>query len=69
VQFESRALWDIYHASGTAREARRQSFAKSAQDMFECLAWLYDGFSLRDKTSNRLSPHRGRTANEHERVV
>jgi salicylate hydroxylase len=45
VQLESRALWQVYHAAGAAREARRQVFAaKSAKDLFESLAWLYDGF-------------------------
>jgi salicylate hydroxylase len=51
VQLESRSLWEIYHAAGAARDARRQSFAeKTEQDMFECVAWLYDGFVLPTKS-------------------
>jgi 2-polyprenyl-6-methoxyphenol hydroxylase-like FAD-dependent oxidoreductase len=46
VQFESRYLWDnFYHLGGIEREVVRQAWAgRSEQDVFECLAWLYDGF-------------------------
>ena len=48
VQLESRYLWDsVYHVDDIARDVMRDSFAeRSAQDMFQCLAWLYDGFEL-----------------------
>jgi 3-hydroxybenzoate 6-monooxygenase len=46
VQFESRYLWDnFYHLGGIEREVVRQAWAgRSEQDVFQCLAWLYDGF-------------------------
>jgi 2-polyprenyl-6-methoxyphenol hydroxylase-like FAD-dependent oxidoreductase len=53
VQLESRALWELYHAAADAREARRQSIAKSERDMFECIAWLYDGFRLPTEASTK----------------
>jgi salicylate hydroxylase len=47
VQLESRYLWDVYHAEDIARDVRRQTFlARTGQDYYECLAWLYDGFTL-----------------------
>jgi 2-polyprenyl-6-methoxyphenol hydroxylase-like FAD-dependent oxidoreductase len=48
VQYESRYLWDnFYHVEGIEREVMRQSAsARSEQDVFECVAWLYDGFPL-----------------------
>jgi salicylate hydroxylase len=49
VQLESRALWDFfYHLDdGIAREVRNASVAAwDEAHMFECLAWLYDGFAL-----------------------
>ena len=55
VQFESRYHWDnFYHVAGIEREVAREIWSKrSDRDMFECLAWLYDGFappqSLRPK--------------------
>ena len=53
VQFESRYLWDnFYHLGGIEREVARQAWAgRSEQQMFECLAWLYDGFPLPDRIS------------------
>src|SRR5450631_409523 len=46
VQFESRYLRDnFYHLGGIEREVVRQAWAgRSEQDVFQCLAWLYDGF-------------------------
>jgi 3-hydroxybenzoate 6-monooxygenase len=46
VQFESRYLWEnFYHLGGIEGEVARQSWAgRSEQDVFQCLAWLYDGF-------------------------
>jgi 2-polyprenyl-6-methoxyphenol hydroxylase-like FAD-dependent oxidoreductase len=48
VQFESRYLWDnFYHLGGIEREVARQAWAgRTDQDVFQCLAWLYDGFAL-----------------------
>jgi 2-polyprenyl-6-methoxyphenol hydroxylase-like FAD-dependent oxidoreductase len=48
VQYESRYLWDNwYHVGGIEREVMRASWEKkSEQDMFDCVAWLYDGFQL-----------------------
>jgi len=48
VQYESRYLWDnFYHVEGIEREVMRQSAsARSEQDVFDCVAWLYDGFPL-----------------------
>ena len=47
VQLESRALWPFYHAEGIARDVRNATTAQwSEDDVFRCLAWLYDGFAL-----------------------
>lgn len=48
VQYESRYLWDnFYHVGGIEREVMRQAWEnKSEQQMFDCVAWLYDGFQL-----------------------
>jgi salicylate hydroxylase len=48
VQYESRYLWDnFYHLGGIEREVARDAWAgRTEQDMFDCLAWLYDGFTL-----------------------
>ena len=47
VQLESRALWEFYHAEGTARDVRNQTTAAWDEDhLYRCLAWLYDGFPL-----------------------
>lgn len=48
VQYESRYLWDNwYHVGGIEREVMRSTWEnKSEQDMFDCVAWLYDGFQL-----------------------
>jgi salicylate hydroxylase len=48
VQYESRYLWDnFYHVGGIEREVMRQAWeGRTEQEMFECLAWLYDGFPL-----------------------
>ncbi|MET0277104.1 MAG: FAD-dependent monooxygenase [Pseudorhodoplanes sp.] len=51
VQFESRYYWDNwYHVGGLEREVMRAIWEKkSEQDMFDCVAWLYDGFRLPQK--------------------
>jgi 3-hydroxybenzoate 6-monooxygenase len=48
VQLESRFMWDhFYHVGGIARDVMRQDYsARSEQELFSCLAWLYDGFAL-----------------------
>jgi salicylate hydroxylase len=44
LTLESRYLWDVYHAEGLAREAHWQALGeRREQDVFQCLAWLYDG--------------------------
>jgi 3-hydroxybenzoate 6-monooxygenase len=47
VQLESRSLWDFYHCGGIEREVRNATVADwDEAHMFDCLAWLYDGFSV-----------------------
>jgi salicylate hydroxylase len=49
VQLESRSLWDFfYHLDdGIAREVRNATVAGwDEAHMFDCLAWLFDGFPL-----------------------
>jgi 3-hydroxybenzoate 6-monooxygenase len=49
VQLESRALWDFfYHLDdGIARDVRNATVADwDEAHLFDCLAWLYDGFAL-----------------------
>jgi 2-polyprenyl-6-methoxyphenol hydroxylase-like FAD-dependent oxidoreductase len=47
LQLESRYMWGIYHAEDIARDVVRQTFAeRNEEDLFRCLAWLYDGFSI-----------------------
>jgi salicylate hydroxylase len=51
VQFESRYHWDnFYHVGGIEREVAREIWSRRGeQDMYDCLAWLYDGFELPDQ--------------------
>jgi salicylate hydroxylase len=55
VQFESRYHWDnFYHVAGIEREVVREAWSKrSENEMFDCLAWLYDGFVLPSVPSGR----------------
>jgi 3-hydroxybenzoate 6-monooxygenase len=48
VQLESRALWDFfYHLGGIERDVRNATVAGwDEAHLFNCLAWLYDGFPL-----------------------
>jgi salicylate hydroxylase len=48
VQYESRYLWDsFYHVGGIEREVMRQhASARTEDDVFDCVAWLYDGSPL-----------------------
>jgi salicylate hydroxylase len=44
---ESRRVWEDYHAEGLARDVMIAAYReRSEQDVFQCLAWLYDGFAL-----------------------
>jgi salicylate hydroxylase len=51
VQYESRHLWDnFYHLDGIEREVMREAWSRrSEDDMFQCVAWLYDGFALPER--------------------
>lgn len=45
VTLESNAIWEMYHADGIAREVYWQTLGeRSEEDVYQCLAWLYDGF-------------------------
>jgi salicylate hydroxylase len=45
--FESRLLWEFYHAAGLARDVRNDTCARQSEDdVMRCLAWLYDGVEL-----------------------
>jgi salicylate hydroxylase len=49
VQLESRLLWEFYHLGGIARDVRNQAErAKTDEDMYRCVAWLYDGVGAPD---------------------
>ena len=52
VQFESRYHWDnFYHVGGIEREVAREIWSqRTEQEMFDCLAWLYDGFKLPERS-------------------
>ena len=47
LALESRAIWSFYHAEGIARDVRNDTCARwEDDDLFRCLAWLYDGVKL-----------------------
>jgi 3-hydroxybenzoate 6-monooxygenase len=47
VTFESRFIWEIYHADGIHRDVNFQILGeRSEAETLQCLAWLYDGFVL-----------------------
>ena len=48
VQLEFRYHWDnFYHVGGIEREVARDIWSRRSEaEMFDCLAWLYDGFAL-----------------------
>src|SRR5262249_18043665 len=47
VTLESRYIWDVYPADGITREVHYQTLSeRSEADIFQWLAWLYDGFAL-----------------------
>jgi salicylate hydroxylase len=44
VTLESRYIWEVYHSDGIARQVYWQMLSeRSEADVFQCLAWLYDG--------------------------
>jgi salicylate hydroxylase len=47
LALESRSIWSFYHAEGIARDVRNDTCARwTDDDIFRCLAWLYDGVEL-----------------------
>ena len=47
LALESRAIWSFYHAEGVARDVRNDTCSRwGDDDLFRCLAWLYDGIAL-----------------------
>ncbi len=57
VTLESRALWEFYHLGGIAREVRNEaSAARTTADMYDCLAWLYDGLAPTPSAQSGTSP-------------
>jgi 2-polyprenyl-6-methoxyphenol hydroxylase-like FAD-dependent oxidoreductase len=47
VTLESRYIWDVYHSEGITRDVYWQMLGeRNEADTFQCLAWLYDGFTL-----------------------
>ena len=44
VTLESRYLWQVFHSSGIERDVNWQMMSeRSENDLYQCLAWLYDG--------------------------
>jgi len=69
LQLESRSMWGFYHAEGIAREVRNETCRGwSDEDVFRCLAWLYDGFTLptevgrSEPAPREVAPARSRSA-------
>jgi len=59
LQLESRYMWGIYHAEGIARDVMRHTFAgRTEEDVFRCLAWLYDGFHISERLHSAASKAR-----------
>ena len=58
IQLESRSFWEFYHLDGIARDVRNDTCRGwSEEDVFRCLAWIYDGFALPTE-SGTLAPVR-----------
>jgi len=54
LQLESRYMWGVYHAEGIARDVVRATFAERTEDdVFRCLAWLYDGVAVPTRLAAR----------------
>jgi salicylate hydroxylase len=70
LQLESRALWPFYHAEGLARDVRNATVLAEWDErhMFDCVAWLYDGFPLpterNDLDASRILASSERRANQ-----
>ena len=57
VQLESRYMWGVYHAEDIARDVVRETFAgRTEDDMFRCLAWLYDGVPIPERPPGCAPP-------------
>ena len=53
VTLESNAIWEMYHADGIARDVYWQTLGeRSDEDVYQCLAWLYDGFALSNRSAS-----------------
>jgi 3-hydroxybenzoate 6-monooxygenase len=60
VTLESNAIWEMYHADGIAREVYWQTLGeRSEEDVYQCLAWLYDGFRLPGTSAAVADPAHG----------
>ena len=47
IVLESRSLWQFYHVGGLARDVRNDiESRKTPKDMYDCVAWIYDGVKL-----------------------
>jgi 3-hydroxybenzoate 6-monooxygenase len=58
VTLESRHIWEVYHSDGLAREVHWQALSeRSEEDTLQCLAWLYDGFTLPMDAEEGLRGH------------
>ena len=54
LQLESRYMWGVYHAEDVARDVVRATFAERTEDdVFRCLAWLYDGVPVPTRLASR----------------
>ena len=64
VTLESRQLWEFYHAGGIARDVRNGPPWPEWTEahMFDCLAWLYDGFALPTERMTRRSARNAQNA-------
>jgi salicylate hydroxylase len=59
VVFESRYMWTVYHPTAQARARVHARFrAMSREDVWNALAWLYDGYRLpAARAANRIATH------------
>ena len=47
IVLENRSLWEFYHLRGIAAEVRNEACAdRTEDDVFRCLAWIYDGIRM-----------------------
>jgi len=60
VTLELRRIWELYRTGGGDRMVAWDQFRERSQDeVFECLAWLYDGFPFARAERSGCSPQRG----------